>query len=164
MTWPGAWPSFELTESRRSLENLRVLVLSDGLDDAPRSELARFLAVRSAGHIEFSLDQSLLEYSRGKSHARVAAFVESQLFRGRGVKPGQLIEKVSWVDSQWGEELGAYLRQDDEYLWRELNFLVDRRNKIAHGQSLGLGTVKAGVLAIVALTVGDWIAQRFDPS
>jgi hypothetical protein len=75
-----------------------------------------------------------------------------------------LIEKISWVDSEWGEELSAYLRQDDEYLWRELNFLVDRRNKIAHGQSLGLGTVKAGALAAVSLIIGDWIAQRFDPS
>jgi len=55
------------------------------------------------------------------------------------------------------------LEADDQRLRRELAFLVDRRNKIAHGLNEGIGTVKALALKDVASEAADWFIARFNP-
>lgn len=164
MTWPGAWPSFELTESRRSLVALREATTAEGIDDTYRSYLAKLLAVRAAGHIEFTLDTCLHQYAQAKAHQRISDYVRAHLFLGRGVTPRKIVEKVRWFDAGIAENLDELLKGDDEYLKRELKFLVDKRNKIAHGQSDGVGAAKAAALAEVSINLGDWLIAQIDPT
>jgi hypothetical protein len=52
---------------------------------------------------------------------------------------------------------------DDQKIRRELGFLVDRRNKISHGQSESVARRKSLDLADIALTIGDWMTGELDP-
>ena len=52
---------------------------------------------------------------------------------------------------------------DDQRLYREVTFLVDRRNKIAHGENEGIGAAKAMRLKGVACELADWFVLRFNP-
>jgi hypothetical protein len=77
--------------------------------------------------------------------------------------PERLIELVRRFDGSWSTELQERLELEDQRIARELKFLVDRRNKIAHGLSEGLGARKALDLAKIAREVADWFVLRLDP-
>lgn len=66
-------------------------------------------------------------------------------------------------DDAWADELNDLLNDNDEYLKRELEFLVDRRNKIAHGLSEGITVRKAIILFDAAQDISDWFVAQFRP-
>lgn len=66
-------------------------------------------------------------------------------------------------DSTLASEFAALLDADDQRLRRELAFLVDRRNRISHGLSEGVGLRKALDLSSVSSEVGDWFILKLNP-
>lgn len=164
--WAAAWPSQAISESRRRLVELRKT-----LDELPpttsseiESALARFLVIRTCGHLEFTFEETLCRAAEDQASPKVAAFVRGQYFRGSNPKPGRLVAELAKFDVQHSARLGAFLAANDEELQRELEFLVDRRNKIAHGQNEGLGRRKAIDLADIGIVIGDWIVAELAPS
>ncbi|WP_420868960.1 HEPN domain-containing protein [Brachybacterium muris] len=162
---PPIWPHADIQLSRQRLVELCDLVraLEPDLNNETESALARFLVVRSCGHIEYVLSKSVSEAVRCQSSPRVHGYVDSGLFRGANPKPGRLVETLAKYDSVLAEELKEFLEEDDGLLSREIEFLVDRRNKIAHGQSEGIGRVKAMKLCEHSLDVADKIADLLNP-
>lgn len=163
MTWAHSWPSLDLKQSKDSLVDLRSAVAESNVDAPILAHLCRLLAVRSAGHLEFTFDKCLEHFANAKSHPYIAGHVIASLYKGRSVKPNALIDRFRDINTDLAVDLEILLAADDERLRRELAFLVDRRNAIAHGQNHGLRTRKALDLADVALEVGDWIVERLDP-
>lgn len=165
MAWAGAWPPHQVRVSKDRLLGLKadLETLDNSVSDNVRNALARFLAVRACGHIEFLFDECLATYVESHSHPNVGAYVRSGLFAGRNPRPKDLVKRLSRFNLQWSAELDELIDANDELLRREISFLVDRRNKIAHGQNEGIQTRKALDLADHALTLGDWISERLDP-
>lgn len=165
MAWPNAWPTQELSDSRR-----RLLELRQTLDELPRDSadveaaLGRFLVIRTCGHLEFTFEETLCRIAEEQASPRVAGFVRGQYFRGANPKPGRLVSEVARFDLVHSERLDSMLRENDEALHRELEFLVDRRNKIAHGQNEGIGRRKALDLAATGVQIADWIVSELAPS
>lgn len=163
MSWTAAWPSLDLKQSRDSLLELKSIVSATNVDAPLLAQLARFLSIRSTGHVEFTLDKCLEHFATAKSHPYISSYVISGLYRGRGVKPDTLIDRFRDINPELALRLETFLAQDDERLRRELAFMVDKRNRIAHGQNHGLSTRKALDLSDVAIEVGDWIVANLDP-
>lgn len=165
MSWPGAWPPHEVYLSKQRLIQLRETVdkLAPETEDDIRSALARFLAVRSCGHVEFTFDECLAQYAAAKAHPSVASYVREGLFTGRNPKPDVLVERLRMLDQEWANELTAFFHENDHFHARELGLLVTRRNGISHGQNEGLTQRKSLDLASVALDVADWITARLHP-
>ena len=166
MNWPSAWPPHEVDLSRQRLVQLIGVVdglKSDTLDDV-KTALARFLAVRSCGHVEFSFDECLARYAAAKAHPSVASYVREGLFTGRNPHPDALVQRLRRLNSEWADELETYFAEGDGERTRELGLLVTRRNGISHGQNEGLGLRKALDLAAVALDIADWMTMRLDPT
>lgn len=163
--WSGAWPSLELQQSRYRLVELRKTAaeLPLGTDEALSSALARFLVIRSAGHIEFTVDECVHSFARAKSHPDIAGYVKATLFTGRNPSPGNLHRQVSRLSSVWSDALAQELSKDDESIKRSLSFLVDRRNLIAHGQNENIGMRKSLELCEMAVGLGDWLVATIDP-
>lgn len=164
MVWSGTWPPWEVEQSRERLCALRSVVDQVGVSEEVQGPLARFLTVRSCGHVEFTFDQCLSEFASRNSHPAIAAHVKVGLFRGRNPRPHDVADRMRVLQSKWGDELDEALDENDGYWRRELALLVDRRNSIAHGQNEGVTTRKAIDLAGVALDIGDWITVRLKPS
>ena len=166
MAWDDVWPPHEVQLSRSRLVDL-VGVVGAYRDESPgggvQAALARFLAVRSCGHIEFTFDECTAEFARRASHPKIANHVRGGLFRGRNPRPGVLADRLHAMSPEWAHEFNAYLDGDDKRVRRELGLLVDRRNNISHGQNEGLGVRKALDLSGLALEVGDWLSLRLDP-
>jgi len=134
----------------------------DQPDEVSRA-LARFLVVRTCGYIEQVVDRSCVAYIQSKSSAKVTSFGHSYFGRGANPSPDKLIAVVRRFDAGWATDLETTFNADDHRLSREVSFLVDRRNKIAHGLSESLGATKALSLVPVAHEVAKWFLDTFDP-
>jgi hypothetical protein len=165
MGWPGSWPSHVLSGSRSKLTELRDEV--DGLDTGASTEteqaMTRFLVIRSCGHLEFTFDESFCAFAESKSSPEVGAYVRGQFFRGANPSPERISQTLRRLDGARADRFENKIEEDDQRLRRELAFLVDRRNKIAHGQSETVRRRKALDLAEVALELSDWIVTELDP-
>lgn len=165
MAWPGAWPSHALAASRSGLADLREEVNSLEADTSPETDqaMARFLVVRACGHVEFTFDESFCAFAESKASPSVASFVRTQFFRGANPSPSRLIDTLRKLDPSRADQLDSFINDDDQRLKRELEFMVNRRNKIAHGQSETVRRRKALDLTDAALEVADWIVIALDP-
>lgn len=163
--WAGAWPSLAITNLRRSLATVRVLIeqpSADQPDDVTRA-LSAHLVIRASGYLEQVVIESLRAHAQAKSMERIAAYATSWISNGLNPAPGKLEEFVRRMDGDWAEELKQLLDDDDQRLRREVALLVDRRNKLAHGLSEGVSAIKALSLSDDAETVANWFIQRYDP-
>lgn len=160
------WPPFQVTSLDNSLGDLSNLV--DALaKQRDRNEelawLARLLVVRSTGYIEQSVQEISRAFVARKSGGLVRAFAHSWLERSRNPTPDALQELLGRFDSQLAEEFTQFMDDDDQKLRRELSFMVDRRNRIAHGLNEGIGHQKALMLVGVARETTDWFILRLNP-
>lgn len=165
MTWKTAWPSHALTESRRRLADLRNEL--DHLPDTSSPEveqaISRFLVIRCCGHIEFTFEETFCSLAEAQASPGVASYVRSGFFRGSNPHPSRLTGTLDRLNKSISNDLSGFLSQDDQRVHRELGFLIDRRNRIAHGQSENVSRRKALDLASIALEIGDWITEHLDP-
>lgn len=163
--WNESWPSLRISNLDNSLRDLESLVERAARDqpDEVTQALARFLVIRTCGYLEQVVELCCTSFLMSKSPPRVSSFGVSWLGRGTNPSPDRLVELVRRFDGLWSTELRELLELDDQRLTRELSFLVDRRNKIAHGLSEGIGARKALDLAAIAREVADWFIMRLDP-
>jgi hypothetical protein len=125
--------------------------------------LCRILVVRSCGYLEQVIWEVCRSYVSQKSGGLVRAFAQSWLEKSRNPTPVNLEELVGRFDALTCDEFKALLDANDYHLRQELSFLVDRRNKIAHGLSESVNRSKALQLKNIASDLADWFILRFNP-
>jgi hypothetical protein len=133
------------------------------LDPSVRAWMARLLVVRSVGYIEQSVGECLRGHIQEKSGGWMRSFSHSWLERGRNPSPENLLQLLGRFDQALSDEFEVLLQENDEHLRRELSFMVDRRNKIAHGLNEGIRSERAVDLSEVAVTITDWFVLKFNP-
>ena len=92
------------------------------------------------------------------------SYARTWLERTRNPTFENLTDLVGRFDATWCAEFEQLLSDDDERLKREWAFLVDRRNRIAHGLNEGITRDKALMLKDVVVEVADWFILRFNPA
>jgi hypothetical protein len=121
------------------------------------------LVVRSSGFIEQTSREVFWGYIEERAGGLVRAFGHSWLDKSRNPSPDNLLGMIGRFDHTLKVEFEELLESDDQRLRRELAFLVDRRNHIAHGLSEGINRDKALALKDVALEVSEWLVLKFNP-
>ena len=164
--WTGVWPSQEIQNLGRALDESENLVRNPSANqpDEVTRALTRFLIVRTCGYLEQVVDCSCRAFLISKSAPQVASFGSSHLGKGANPTPDRLAALLTRFSREWAELFKSFVAEDDEFRSRELAFLVDRRNKIAHGASEGIGAAKALALVPVAREVADWFCTVLDPT
>lgn len=92
------------------------------------------------------------------------AFAHSGVERGKNPSAENLIQLLGRFDQSLSDEFEAFIGEEDELIRRELGFMVDRRNKIAHGLNEGLNSERAVALSEVAERVADWFVLKLNPA
>jgi hypothetical protein len=160
------WPPWEVTTLQNNLDVLSDLVENPS-DQVLNSDaypwLCRLLVVRSCGYLEQVVVEVCRAYVRERSGGTVRMFAHSWLDRTGNPTPDRLGDLVGRFDSTMREDLLAFLADQDERLSRAVYFMVDRRNRIAHGLNEGISRTKALELKLVACEVADWFVLRFNP-
>jgi len=163
--WSEAWPSQEILNLRKQFEAAIRLVEAPSREqpDEVTRALSRFLVVRASGYLEAVVDECCRSLIRSKAAPNVASFASSWFGTGRNPSPGKLLELVGKFNGDWKESLCKEFDEDDEYLRRELDLLVSKRNRIAHGLGEGIGARKALEFASTVTQVTNWFVKTFDP-
>lgn len=161
-----SWPPWPVRSVKQALDPLAESVRQrpDSRTDDEQAWLTRFLVVRTCGYLEQATHETSRGYVMGKSGGLVRAFAMSWLTRSPNPSPDNLVQLVGRFDQNWLVEFQDLLGRDDQRLYREISFLVDRRHKIAHGLNEGITPTKALSLKNDADTVVDWFIRRFDPN
>ncbi|MFY1637602.1 HEPN domain-containing protein [Solwaraspora sp. WMMB335] len=160
-----AWPSLTIQNLDRGLSRVASLVerpSPNEPDDVTRA-LARFLIIRTCGHLEKTVQECLRAYVENKSFGRIKLFSHSWLARMNNPEPERLLELVGRFDPGLQSDLRALFEANDFELKREISLLIDKRNAIAHGESEGIGSRKALSLLEHSRTLTDWFILNFDP-
>ena len=157
------WPPRELALMERKLDERADLVgKGSNISNDVRCWLARLLVVRACGYLE----QVLLAVQRGyvgqKSGGPVSAFAQSWLEWGNNPRPDVLVRSIGRFGGNFEYDIDKFLR-DNSTRWSDIAFLVDRRNKISHGENESVGPVRALQLKEVAVEVADWLIRRMNP-
>lgn len=166
MTMVNQWPPLPVAALKTNLDSLAVLVdrpPANTIDPEVLSWLSRILVVRSCGYLEQVTVEVCRSYIGQRSGGLVRTFAQSWLERSRNPTPLNLEELVGRFDATICDEFKALLDADDGRLRREVGFLVDRRNKIAHGISESVNRSKALQLKSIACELADWFILRFNP-
>lgn len=158
------WPPWSVTSLREKLDDLASIVESSkGMDPDVLTWMSRMLVIRSSGYLEQTAKEVCFYHVESKSGGIVRSFAQSWLEKSRNPSPDNLCDLVGRFDSSLQNELVELLDKDDQRLRRELAFLVDRRNRIAHGLNEGVGREKSLELKVVAVELSDWLILRFNP-
>ncbi|MFC4853147.1 HEPN domain-containing protein [Actinophytocola glycyrrhizae] len=162
---PVRWPPSGLVSIRNQLDQLAAAVENppSGWGDDERTWIPRFLVVRSCGYLEQVVIEVFQAYVRAKSHGLVRSFAISHMAYFPNPSPGNLSSLVGRLDSGMAEEFDTFLNKDDEYLFRELSALVDKRHRIAHGLNEGVNRNRAVSHYQAACEIAEWFIAKFDP-
>jgi hypothetical protein len=157
-----AWPPYQVHRLREALEDLgEVVKKTNDLDLLPW--LTRMLVVRSSGYIEQTSREVFWGYIEDRAGGLIKSFGQSWLDKSRNPTPDGLLLMIGRFDDNLKEEFDQLLEEDDQRLRRELAYLVNRRNHIAHGLSEGINRDKALLLKEISLEVSDWLILKFNP-
>lgn len=163
----GEWPPETVRLAERQLDELEAVVRHPplGTTDDVDGVLARFLVIRACGYLEQTLDLVLRAYIEAHANARVAAYTAAVRARSRGSNPNpnNVSEILRSLDPTWGTEFTLMLNEDSQRMRTELTFMVESRNKIAHGVSETIGRRRALDLVGVSKSIADWIILQLDP-
>lgn len=159
------WPPMEVVTLRSKLDELAEAVRDSQRkgDERVAALLARFLVVRSCGFVEQSLVCTLRGYVSSKSGGYVRSFAQSWLMRSRNPSPQAIEGMLGRFDSLLASEFASFIDDDSQARRRDLEFMVDRRNKIAHGLNEGITERRALDLKETSVAVTDWFILRLNP-
>lgn len=158
----GCWPPYQLDRLREALDDLESTVnATRDTDILPW--LTRMLVVRSSGYIEQTAKEVFRGYIQDRAGGLIRAFGHSWLEKSRNPSPDNLVDMIGRFDHILRLEFDELLDADDQRLRRELTFLVNRRNHIAHGLSESINRDKAIALKAVSIDISDWLILKFNP-
>lgn len=104
------------------------------------ARLTHLTCVRISGFVEKAMEDIFYTYATQRSGASpLASYVAKTVNRGRNLRHEPLCQLLGRFDKDWEKSLRAFISDDRK---AALNGVVDGRNKIAHGESVGFGTVQ----------------------
>ena len=106
-----------------------------GLDTELQADFARYLCVLVSGYIEKAVVALVLEHVREKAAPTVQRFVEQRTKKFTNAKASNAQELLGSFDPDWKRDLEEFLVDEPK---DAVDSIVDLRNTIAHGGSVGL--------------------------
>nr|VFJ90868.1 MAG: hypothetical protein BECKH772A_GA0070896_1002423 [Candidatus Kentron sp. H]VFJ91895.1 MAG: hypothetical protein BECKH772B_GA0070898_1002221 [Candidatus Kentron sp. H]VFJ98555.1 MAG: hypothetical protein BECKH772C_GA0070978_1002222 [Candidatus Kentron sp. H] len=101
-----------------------------------QSDLARYLCILVSGYLEKAVVALLLEHARQSGGPTLQRFVERKTGRSMNLNTQRLRELIGSFDPDWEHELATFLR--DHECKDAVNSVVSLRNRIAHGETVGI--------------------------
>ena len=151
----------EVNRQRQQLDATFKRATGLGPDPELLSDYARYLCVLVSGFLEQAVVELLIEYVRTHSDTHVQQHVEQRLRQLTNLKVQRLIDVFGSFDPDWRRDLEAFLV--DEYR-DAVNGIVDLRNNIAHGRSVGITMSRVQDYYVRVKAVVERLAQLSVPT
>jgi len=109
---------------------------------SPDSELqahwARYLCILVSGFLENSISTIYIEYAKKKATPQIVNFVVTKLEKFQNPRMEKVFQLMDSFDKKWGDQLRIMTEGE---IKDAVNGIVDSRNSIAHGKSVGISYV-----------------------
>jgi len=99
------------------------------------SDFAKYLCILVSGYVEVAVSELAIQHCRVRAAPTVYTYAASQLDRLQNLNAERLLQVVGSFDPTWRTTLESFIagqRKD------ALDSIVDLRNRIAHGESVGV--------------------------
>ena len=135
-------------ELAAQLDSLKSLL--DRTDEATGGDIelvghwGRYLCVLTAGFLENALAEIYSQYVRDAASPAVANFATRRLEGILNPKSGRFVDTANSFRKRWGEDLDAFLNEDDQRRRNAVDSIMNNRHQIAHGQAtrISVGRVR----------------------
>ena len=104
-------------------------------DEEIRSHWTRYMCILTAGMLETSLREILMEYVQRNSDKRVRNRFRKRRQWPLNPKKGTIVSILYDFDKEWGEKIEQYLSGEKGDM---INSVMNNRNIIAHGQDVSM--------------------------
>jgi len=102
-----------------------------------QSQLARHGCVLACASLEQAIMESASNYAVRVGDIRLGGFVSEILKTGRSPFPDYVCDVMARFDPLWGRHLSDFI--DAEAISDKIKSVVSNRNRIAHGEQVGVG-------------------------
>lgn len=102
--------------------------------------LTKYSLIKACGTIELCFKTLVSECVTSKDNARVSKYLD-ETFLSRGINPkiGAMANYLRKFDDAWAKEFEAKVQAKDSRIITSVKYLVDERNKHAHGKDTRIG-------------------------
>jgi len=127
--------NIEIVRYQQRLDNLfnRIAIFWEDIE--LQSHWARYLCILTSGFLEVSVRAIYAQYATTKAAPYIANFVDSQLKGFQNPKMEKILELTRMFNPEWEERLKTATEGE---LKDAVDSIVANRNKIAHGESVGI--------------------------
>lgn len=125
----------EISRNKQELDYLFEKVTAFSADTYLQSHWARYLCVLVSGFLETSVRIIYREYAKDKAIPQVANFVEGKLQDFQNPKMEKILQLTGLFDKDWENDLRC---KTEGELKDAVDSIANNRNKIAHGDSVGI--------------------------
>lgn len=145
------------TTTRDRLDAVFALAKKQQADEETLSHWARYLCVLTSGYVEVALRSVLGEYVSARSHPDVVNYVESRLEGITNLNEERIYQLLGSFRPAWAE---VFRKRRSDAQKAALDSVVANRNRIAHGQSVGLTLVRMSEYYREIVTIIDFIERE----
>lgn len=102
--------------------------------------LTKYALVKTSGTMELCFKTLVTDCVGSRENARVVRYLD-ETFTSRGINPkiGTMVDYLKKFDDRWPKELDAQIKAKDTQIFSSVRYLVDERNKHAHGKDTRIG-------------------------
>ena len=170
-----------LHETRQFLNELQLTgkteggKLIGGNNDTAVRLLKNYLVIRSCGHVETTLRSSIRESAQKHSDPAFANLIEKYILRsGENPRSENVARKLKALNEEFASNWKDFLSDSHEYRDEvygaetidtygcSLQYLVEQRNMVAHGEEVTLSETDAVRLSVAAEHIAVHIVSIFD--
>ncbi len=99
------------------------------------SHWTKYLCVIICGYLEKSIQRTLKEYSKNKSHKTIARYVNINLDRFQNAKCNKIIHLIELYNLKWSDDVKQFIKGE---IKDSIDGMVNTRHQIAHGETITL--------------------------
>lgn len=149
--------NFRVHQDHQRLMGIFSLVKNLPQEPEILSHYSRYLCVLCSGFLETSIRTILSTYARSTAKT-TSEYVSAQLNRFQNPKAEAITQLVAAFDKSWEESFRNKIAGAPA---DSLNSIVENRNKIAHGENVGISLVTLESYFSNAIKVVELIDERF---
>ena len=127
----------EILRYQRELDDLFEKVSSLNSDPEMQSHWAKYLCIRVSGFLEVAVSTIYKKYAKNKASPFVVNYVERQLSSFQNPKMEKILNITRSFNPKWAEDIELELSKNTE-IKDSIDSIVEVRNKIAHGENIGI--------------------------
>ena len=130
-------------------------------DSELQAHWSRYLCILLSGFIETSIRSILSEYAENRASPVVSNYVQRELRRFQNPSMQRILDLLGSFSQEWAVQLSAQTTDEKK---DAINNIIGNRNRIAHGENVGISFVPLRGYYRNAVSVLELIEEQCDSS